>query len=76
MELLSEQNKLELSNTLQDDWHAAAGGGEASELVTYENILFPKCHYSACTALSCTERGHCKVVRFLVPGRPEFEACL
>lgn len=25
MEILSEQNKLELSDTLQDDWHAMAG---------------------------------------------------
>ena len=25
MEILSEQNKLELSNALQDDWHAGAG---------------------------------------------------
>lgn len=47
MEILSEQNKLELSNTLQDDWHAAAEETRSIRTGDLKKISLPRVLLSA-----------------------------
>ena len=47
MEILSEQNKLELPNTLQDDWHAAAGERRSIRTGDLKKVSLPKMPLSA-----------------------------